>query len=292
MKSNVGAIIITYNIDSKIKKNIKYLREQVEEVIVVDNGSDWETIRVLDGLADLEQITLIKLNDNMGIAYALNKGIDYALTKNYDWILTLDHDSIVTQNMLAEMLDVYSQMSNKVEIAMLVPHHVEERQLITQANELKPYEFVLTEITSGALVKSEIYRSIKKYDEKLFIDLVDHEYCLELNKLGFKILKVNTACLMHNLGETECKDVLGLKLLPTNHSPIRRYYMSRNRLYIWKKYYRYFPKWVLTDLRRFITEIIKIIFFEDQKVEKLKMIMIGFNDYFKKRWGRKLGGQG
>lgn len=286
MRTNIGAIIITYNINSKIKDNIRYLRQQVKEIIVVDNGSDEETISVLNELDESEQITIIKLNDNMGIAYALNRGIDYALQKDYDWILTLDHDSIVTENMLNEMLDVYDEMPNLLEIAMITPHHVEESQSLTKINTFNPYEFVLTEITSGALVKAEIYRHIKKYDEKLFIDLVDHEYCLELNQLGYKILKVNTACLIHNLGETECKYVLGIKLLPTNHSPLRRYYMSRNRLYIWKKYFKNFPRWVLIDVKRCISEIIKIILFENQKILKLKMIIIGFNHYFKKKWGK------
>lgn len=288
MKTNIVAIIITYNVDSRIKENIQELKQQVNEIIIIDNGSNNETINVLSKLAEEPQITLIKLENNMGIAYALNRGVAYAIKQGYQWILTLDHDSIVTKNMLNEMISVYSKLPNQKDIAMITPHHIEERHQDIIIDRLKAYEFVLTEITSGALVKSEIYRDIKKYDEKLFIDLVDHEYCLELNRLGYKILKVNTACLIHNLGETERRNILGIKLSPTNHSSIRRYYMSRNRLYIWKKYYKYFPKWVLLDMRRAVSEFMKIILFEEQKIIKIKMITIGVMDYCKGQFGKKI----
>ena len=80
----------------------------------------------------------------------------------------------------------------------------------------------------------------------------NHDYCLSLNKGGFKIIQVNNAILIHNLGESIKKSVLGLKITPTNHSPLRRYYMSRNRRYIWDKYKEDFPEWILIDKRRFL----------------------------------------
>ena len=57
---------------------------------------------VLKALED--EITVIYLNENKGIASALNKGIDYSIKKGYQWVLTLDHDSIVTEDMINNML--------------------------------------------------------------------------------------------------------------------------------------------------------------------------------------------
>ena len=140
MTTNIGAIIITYNIGYRIKENIKELKQQVKEIIIVDNGSTEDTIHVLDELNELEQITVIKLNENKGIAYALNIGIDYALMEGYQWILTLDHDSIVTKNMLNEMISVYDQMTNQAEIAMITPNHIEESQFPSVDNHLNIHE--------------------------------------------------------------------------------------------------------------------------------------------------------
>ena len=283
--NSVSAVIITYNEENDFKNRINKLKGKVNEIIVVDNGSKAETISMLKELE--KEITIIYLEKNKGIAYALNKGIKYSIEKGYDWILTLDHDSIVTDDMIKNMLKCYEGFDQelKEKVAMLVPVHVEEKEYennnIINNEEVasKLYTEVLTEITSGALTKSSIYKNVGLYDEKLFIDLVDHDYCLALNKKGFKVIQVNSGVLIHNLGDSIKKSILGLKMIPTNHSPLRRYYMSRNRHYIWDKYKQDFPGWVLTDKRRFITENLKIILFENNKIEKLKYIREGIRDY-------------
>lgn len=283
--NSVAAVIITYNVENNFRNRINKLKGKVHEIIVVDNGSKPETINMLKELE--KDITIIYLEKNRGIAYALNKGINYSIEKGYDWILTLDHDSIVTDDMIENMLKCYGNFDKELreKVAMLVPTHVEEKEyensnIISNEEKFsKPYIEVLTEITSGALTKADIYKNIGLYDEKLFIDLVDHDYCLSLNRKGFKVIQVSSAVLIHNLGESVKKNVLGLKMTPTNHSPLRRYYMSRNRHYIWDKYKDDFPKWVLTDKRRFITENLKIILFEDKKIEKFKYIKKGIEDY-------------
>lgn len=282
--NSVAAVIITYNVENDFKKRINKLKGKVDEIIVVDNGSKDKTISMLKELE--RETTIIYLEENKGIAYALNKGINYSIRKGYNWILTLDHDSIITDDMIKNMLNCYESFDEdfKEKVAMLVPIHVEEKEYksnassITQVSSVS-YMEVLTEITSGALTKAEIYKNIGMYDERLFIDLVDHDYCLYLNKKGFKIIQVKSAILIHNLGESVKKSLLGLKMTPTNHSPLRRYYMSRNRHYIWDKYKNDFPKWVLKDKRRFITENLKIILFEDSKIEKFKYIKSGIKDY-------------
>ena len=283
--NSVSAVIITYNVENDFKNRINKLKGKVNEIIVVDNGSKAETISMLKELE--KEITIIYLEKNKGIAYALNTGIKYSIEKGYDWILTLDHDSIVTDNMINNMLKCYEGFEGelKEKVAMLVPVHVEEKEhennrvINNEEVSSKSYTEVLTEITSGALTKASIYKSVGLYDEKLFIDLVDHDYCLSLNKKGFKVIQVNSAILIHNLGESVKKSILGLKMIPTNHSPLRRYYMSRNRHYIWNKYKKDFPGWVLTDKRRFITENLKIVLFEDNKIEKFKYIRQGKRDY-------------
>ena len=289
--NSVAAVIITYNVENDFKQRINRLKGKVDEIIVVDNGSKAETINMLNELE--KEVTVIYLEDNKGIASALKKGIKYSIEMGYNWILTLDHDSIITDNMIKNMLTCYEGLNNelKEKVAMLVPVHVEEKEYqngsnINEEKASNSYIEVLTEITSGALTKAEIYKNVGMYDEKLFIDLVDHDYCLSLNKKGFKIIQVNNATLIHNLGESVRKSILGLKMIPTNHSPLRRYYMSRNRHYIWDKYKEDFPSWVLTDKRRFITENLKIVLFEDNKIEKFKYIKRGIKDYRSNIFGK------
>ena len=282
---NIAAVIITYNTRNEFSKNVLSLKKHVGEVIVVDNGSNKETLSMLRGLK--EEITLIELNENKGIAYALNRGIEYAVNNDFQWVLTLDHDSTVSDSMISNMLSVYNSIdeSEKEKIVMLTPKHVEEKQMdVVSKSQENKWEYVLTEITSGALTKADFYKN-QLYDEKLFIDLVDHDYCLRINSMGYKIIRVNSAILIHNLGESIQKKILGITITPTNHSALRRYYMSRNRKYIWNKYRGTFKEWVIKDKIKSLNEIVKIIAFEDEKLNKLKMIKLGLNDYKDKKWG-------
>ncbi|MGL5414438.1 MAG: glycosyltransferase family 2 protein [Clostridium sp.] len=276
--SRIGCVIVTYNPGVNFKNVLEEVEKQVEYIIIVDNGSKNDMSKYRK-----EKIEVMELGENKGIAYALNRGIEKLIALRVDWILTLDHDSIVTENMLEEMLSEYKKLNKSTQdrIAMIVPKHVEENSMLNDNNETNEYEFVLTEITSGALVKREIYEKERLYEEKLFIDLVDHEFCLYLNRKNFKILRVNKAILKHNLGESKTYKILGKSITPTNHSPIRRYYMSRNRRYVWEKYKDEFNEWIKIDKKRAISENIKIILFEKNKIEKLRMTLKGKEDYKK-----------
>ena len=50
------------------------------------------------------------------------------------------------------------------------------------------------------------------------------------------MIKVRDAILYHSLGESQSvKSIFG-KFNTSNHSALRRYYMTRNRFYTWEKY--------------------------------------------------------
>ena len=151
--NDIITVIVTYNVGDSFRNNIDKIKEVVSEIIVVDNGSNEQTINMLREIEN--DFTLISLGENKGIAYALNKGIECGLEKGCKWILTLDHDSIPKKDMLDKMLEVYSSLSEeeKDNIVMITPQHVEEKNSETPNNSLQ-YEYVLTEITSGALTKS------------------------------------------------------------------------------------------------------------------------------------------
>lgn len=76
---NICCIIVTYNIDNEFEKCFHAIKDQVDKVIIVDNGSNKDTLNYLDKINGEYNIKLIKNKQNMGIAYALNQGVKYAL---------------------------------------------------------------------------------------------------------------------------------------------------------------------------------------------------------------------
>ena len=289
-KYKICALIVTYNCWEDVYNTIDSVISKVEELVIVDNGSETETIEALNKYREHSNVTVLLNKVNLGIAKALNVGADYAIEKGYNWILTLDDDSIVTDSMLDIMMKAYESL-NEVEsanIAILAPKHIEKAvsfdKHIDEGDKLTITK-VNTEITSGNLVKLEALKEIGMYREEYFIDFVDHYLCLALRRKGYEIVRVEEAILLHSLGVSDPKVILGKAITVTNHSPVRRYYMTRNRLSMWKEFNEEFPAWVKEDKGRFINESIKILLYEEQKCKKLKMIAKGIRDYKKGKYG-------
>ncbi|SKA87532.1 rhamnosyltransferase [Clostridium sp. USBA 49] len=216
---NICCIIVTYNIDNEFEKCFHAIKDQVDKVIIVDNGSNKDTLNYLDKINGEYNIKLIKNKQNMGIAYALNQGVKYALKNNYDWILTMDDDSEATPNMVSTMINTYNSIdvNEQKNILGIFPHHIEvglkcnnmNNVNLDKNNEL--FEYVHSDITSGNLLKRETFDIIGLYNEDLFIDYVDHEFCYRILEKGYKLIKLKNAVLFHRLGNTKQKNFLWKK---------------------------------------------------------------------------------
>ena len=277
----ICAIIISYNIGERIKRCITAIENQVDQVLIIDNGSNAETINQLRKV-ESEKIKVIYNKSNIGIAKALNIGVEYSIKNNFYWTLTLDHDSVADKNMIFNMINTYNALtlSDKEKVVSIFPRVVEETfndDKNFYVNE--GYIYTSHGITSGNLIKNEVFNKIGLFKEEFFIDYVDNEFCFRISKNNFKMITVNNAILLHNLGEPEkIKTPFG-KFTTTNHSAIRRYYITRNRFQTWREYEDIIPNFIKEDRRVFIKENIKIILFEKDKINKFKMIYKGYKDY-------------
>lgn len=282
----IAAIMISYNPDENLFESVKLLINQVDKIIIVDNGSTLEKKKIIDsiGKLDKEKIDIIFNEDNLGIATALNIGVKKALEYGYDWILTMDQDSKSSYNMIEKMLQVYNEIdeNKKKDILSIFPNFVDERvQSIEENSVMASYEYVDADITSGNLLKAEVFDKVGFFDDSLFIDLVDTDFCMRLNEKNIKMIKVRDAILYHSLGESQAvKSIFG-KFNTSNHSALRRYYMTRNRFYTWEKYKNLNSFTLNRDKKLFKKEFIKIILGEKDKINKVKMIVRGYKDYKK-----------
>ncbi len=120
----------------------------------------------------------------------------------------------------------------------------------------------------------------------LFIDSVDTEYCLRIYSMRYKIKRIPSVILNHNLGDIKEYKILGVKFKPTNHNPIRRYYITRNRFYVWDKYNTLYPSFIKWEKMATVKELIKVILFEKDKLKKIQFSLNGYIDYKKNKSGK------
>ena len=283
MMCKVAAIIVSYNPDSNLFDSINLLLNQVEKVIIVDNGSKEKYVKYIKSINE-DKIEIILNKENLGIATALNIGVRKALENGYEWILTMDQDSKASPDMVKKMFNVYNSINReeRKDILSIFPNFVDERiQSIEENSNMNSYEYVDADITSGNLLRKEVFEKVGFFDDSLFIDLVDTDFCMRLNEKGIKMIKIRDAVLYHSLGESKTiKGILG-SFNTSNHSALRRYYMTRNRFSIWEKYKGLNSFTLNRDKKLFKKEFVKIILGEKDKVNKIKMVLRGYKDYKK-----------
>jgi rhamnosyltransferase len=146
---------------------------------------------------------------------------------------------------------------------------------------------VLTAWTSGSLLSLAAYTAVGPFNDAYFIDFVDHEYCMRLNLAGYKVFKINRAVLLHNIGNnTHWRRFLWLDFIVSNHSPLRRYYITRNRFHLASRMKRHFPEFFKDDRGAFRAELVCILLFEKEKLRKFSMIIQGYLDCLSSTLGK------
>jgi glycosyltransferase involved in cell wall biosynthesis len=81
----LASVMVSYNGSENIEKTAYALINQVDSIIIVDNGSGPETKKILCALGKASKIMIIHNNRNMGVAHALNHGISHAKASDSDW---------------------------------------------------------------------------------------------------------------------------------------------------------------------------------------------------------------
>ena len=288
----LAACVVLYNPDDTIFENILTYGNYVDKLIVVDNSLKKNNL-LIDRLNEVFESKLIYINnnDNLGIATALNQACDKAIELQFKWILTMDQDSSFIN------FDHYKKCLEKVQnvnnVALLAANTDKEGYSNFDINECSCNyrEDKFSVITSANIVNLEYFEEIGRFNDKLFIDMVDYDYCLRINIKKFKILYFPDVFVEHKLGEVHLRTNIFTrkKKYKTEHNAQRAYYISRNSLYLSKNYGKYFPKefgmlHILNIV--FIHDVTKILLYEIDKWNKLKAKFIGLYHFLINRYGK------
>lgn len=278
-------MVVTYNPNPSFVENIAAVRVQADHVVVVDNGSSNATEAHLHELESRQGCTVIRNRQNLGIAAALNLGVKHAMDAGFDWVATFDQDSRVSDGFIATMLETYRQAPNPESVAVISPSYVDHESGVHARMQWDRNGGLLKTMTSGNMIPSAVLRRIGAFDESLFIDQVDTEFCLRARREGMLILQ-SPAILFHALGRTTYHRLFGYDFEVTNHSAGRRYYMTRNTLRL-LRCYRSDRQWVSSECYLFITGLIAIALVEDHRWQKFRAVLSGALDALKGKTGKR-----
>ncbi|MEQ2464765.1 glycosyltransferase [Niallia hominis] len=274
------AAIVTYNPNlDLLMKNINAVYPQVDKILIIENNSNNQKDIINIIKKSKLEVEIILNSNNFGIAEALNQALEYAKFNHYSWLLTLDQDSVCPFDMISNYEEFLNNCNNRNDILLLCPD-IQDINMKDSKISKPEAEEIIVAITSGSYLNVENSLHIGGFLKELFIDYVDFEFCLRGKKESLRIIKLNNIVLSHQLGSIIEKRIFGYNLIITNHSPIRRYYLFRNKIYIYKRYWRIYRQWVIRNIFSSIKVILVILFYEDRKGENLKNIIKGLKDGF------------
>ena len=244
INKKVCCIVILFNPNiDELKKNVLHIKKSNIFTIFVDNFSNNRIEIKSLGL------NVIFLERNFGIATAHNIGLKKAIKYNYNFAVLLDQDSEIKENFFIEIINSFVQIQNNVDCNIIAvgPVHLDVDSGNLYEIRLKNYQlknpndlterFIKTQyiISSGSMISLDKIYEVGLMKDNYFIDYVDNEWGFRAYKNGFSIYVDRSISINHSIGE-EC--IINGKVKRI-HSPIRKYYMVRNSIYLLKE--RYVP---------------------------------------------------
>ncbi len=279
-RKDICAVVVAYHPDEGLEGRVDRILKQVDAAVIVDNGSSAETARVLDRLAGRENVHLIRNAENLGVATALNEGMDWVRRRGYAWAFLFDHDSTLEEGALDALAAALRDFGPEETPAVIGCNyrdvHAKRLRYPDESASGLSWRERKTVITSGSLVSVGLYESIGPFRDEFFVDHVDDEYCLRARRKGCRVISTCRPVMLHSVGASTLHRLLWKRTGVTNHSPFRRYYMTRNHLVLMREYIAVEPRWVFDTAYSRMKGLVLMCLFERERPAKIRNVIKGF----------------
>jgi rhamnosyltransferase len=274
---NLAGVVVLYNPDDDVIANLMSYAHYLKHLYIFDNSPNSHE-RISSLVSQKTEVLYFWNGENKGLPFCFNKALKLAQNMDCDWLMTMDQDSKFDTNGLRDYISCISKLpSNTYGISPTFQNEVKGKKLPSKL-------LTVTDIciTSGNIINVSIAINCGGFDENLFIDEVDNEFCYRCNQAGYLLYKYNRIILIHHLGNPIPKKILGFNYTALNESYLRQYYIMRNRLYIASKYPKIKGKYYVIILKW----IVKIILAEPDKLRKLHYAYKGWKDFRAHKMGK------
>jgi rhamnosyltransferase len=248
--------------EAAVRERMRLLREQVDGVTIVDDGSGPDADALLAGL-EADGHRVMRQARNTGIAAALNTGMADAFEDGAAFVLTVDQDTVLGDGYVDACLSVCASAGPGTRLAVVCADIINGAPSIPAEWTTEGFGIVREAIQSGMLIPRAAIEACGDLDARLFIDLVDTEFCLRAHSSGWLSVVAAGTSISHELGERVPVTFFGRPRFEADgtprtyeyHSPLRRYYIMRNTVDLVLRWVRREPRWVASFSRRQLDDL-------------------------------------
>lgn len=298
---SICAVVVTYFPDAdELRRVLALIAPQVDHLLVVDNATSPAHLDHALSPALPVHTTVIRNEVNEGLGAAYNRAVRWARAQGCRYLLLMDQDSEAAPDMVERLLAAHSRLSRDVPVAAVGPCFIDahsgevapfirigfplNRRLTCAEDGQVECDFL---ISSGSLIELDVIDAVGGMDEPLFIDNVDIEWCFRARARGYRLYGIGGARMRHRIGDQMRTLPFGLGRVIA-HSPIRLYYMMRNRVLLYRR-----PEtpriWVAQDVPRLVLKFMRLSVFIAPRARNARAMARGILDGWKRRSGPYTG---
>ncbi len=265
------------------------LASQVDVIVLVDNSPTFDPNLQSQACSVHPHLVYLPLLNNPGTAGALNQAWALALAHGAQALVSFDQDSLPCQDAVLQLRQalsktaqasppwaalgpVWHDATSGQAMRILAPikgwrrHYVVAPDLSVPATQPIEVDHL---ISSGSMTSAKAYQSIGPYNEALFLDYVDIEWCLRARALGWRLGVHASSRIQHSIGDHAIR--VGTKMLAV-HSPMRSYCLLRNHLLLWRQ--PSIPKmWLASDGLRVITRLCALLVLAPERIKRIQYLV-------------------
>ncbi|WP_162247396.1 glycosyltransferase [Rhodanobacter sp. Root627] len=245
----IWAVVVTFNRKELLRSCVESLLAQSrkpDRILIVDNASTDGTLDMLitSGLLEHE-VEHLPLSENGGGAGGFSAGLQHSIRKGAHWIWMMDDDASPYPTALEELMEiavdttnVYGSLAvNGEDTSWTTTLLGENPRIVDKLTNVPEQSRVQSLPFLGFLIHRDLVNKIGLPDAGYFIAADDIEYCMRAERAGAEIIIAGKSRIEHPKSERYIARVPGRKLICLKLPPWKRYYDTRNRLLIARKYY-------------------------------------------------------
>lgn len=276
--------IVFYEPDETVVRRMERYSSQFEKCLILDNSSKSNKSRV----AHIANVDYCWFKGNVGLSIALEQAYRWGYKNEIDYLLTMDQDTEYSETDIKNMkLFITEHLGYAIYCTnwskMYWDKKLKKIKISKTAIPQNETKRVINCMTSGSWAEIKTIMEILPL-QNLFIGYVDTDISYRLYQKGHAMICIGNSCIEQQIGKKVKGTFLNMLLKKILHSKERYYYMSRNNLYLQKKFKddrKLIKSLVLNRVRIFLN----IIIFEDKKLEKLQYWMMGIKAYKENKYG-------
>lgn len=199
----ITVVIVVYNFDVSLVRAIELGKKFscVKQTIILDNSVNENIIAGNEAYCGLNGLVYVKNDGNIGLSKAYNVAI--RMVNDEDAIAIFDQDTAIDGydlNVALPYLSTYDVVLPTVysKGRILSPSSLKRDKVVPYGREL-----FITGINSGMIIKKSVFDKVGYYNEKMFLDYIDHEFMRRCNENCIRILALETISLNQGFSDDE-----------------------------------------------------------------------------------------